>query len=113
MYASLITGPLRPDPSGEAARLYRERIIPTARRDFRGYRGMYVLTDPASREGLTIALYDTALFAELPRGEKLKMLPLYVRWIEAGIASGERYDGPWYNVGSPADLAALDRYLTP
>jgi len=35
------------------------------------------------------------------------------RWIEGGIASGERYDGPWFNVGSPADLAALDRYLTP
>jgi MurNAc alpha-1-phosphate uridylyltransferase len=60
-----------------------------------------------------IALYDTALFSELPRGEKLKMLPLYLRWIERGIASGERYDGPWFNVGSPAELAALDRYLSP
>jgi MurNAc alpha-1-phosphate uridylyltransferase len=58
-----------------------------------------------------IALYDTALFAELPRGEKLKMLPLYRRWIEDGLASGERYDGPWFNVGSPADLATLDQYL--
>ena len=58
-----------------------------------------------------IALYDTALFAELPRGVKLKMLPLFERWIRAGIASGERYDGPWANVGTPADLAALDRAL--
>ena len=58
-----------------------------------------------------IALYDTALFAELPRGVKLKMLPLYQRWIREGIVSGERYDGPWANVGTPADLAALDASL--
>jgi MurNAc alpha-1-phosphate uridylyltransferase len=58
-----------------------------------------------------IALYDRALFDELPRGVKLKMLPLFERWIRAGIASGERYDGPWANVGTPADLAALDHAL--
>jgi MurNAc alpha-1-phosphate uridylyltransferase len=58
-----------------------------------------------------IALYDRALFEELPRGRKLKMLPLYQRWIGAGIASGERYDGPWANVGTPADLEALDARL--
>jgi MurNAc alpha-1-phosphate uridylyltransferase len=82
--------------------------------DFRLAAGSLMLHGHAQRLTFgNIALYDTALFAELPRGEKLKMLPLYVRWIEAGIASGERYDGPWYNVGSPVDLAALDRYLTP
>jgi len=59
-----------------------------------------------------IALYDTALFGELPRGVKLKMLPLFERWISAGIASGERYDGPWANVGTPAELAALDHALS-
>jgi len=58
-----------------------------------------------------VALYDATLFAELPRGVKLKMLPLYQRWIGAGIVSGERYDGPWANVGTPADLAALDHRL--
>ena len=39
------------------------------------------------------------------------MLPLYRRWIGLGIVSGERYDGPWANVGTPADLAALDATL--
>jgi MurNAc alpha-1-phosphate uridylyltransferase len=58
-----------------------------------------------------IALYDRALFAELQSGVKLKMLPLYQRWIAAGLVSGERYDGPWANVGTPADLAALDASL--
>ena len=58
-----------------------------------------------------IGLYDTALFRGLPRGVKLRMLPLYQEWIARGIVSGERYDGPWANVGTPADLAALDASL--
>ena len=58
-----------------------------------------------------IALYDTALFAELPRRTKLKMLPLFHDWIRRGIASGERFDGRWANVGTPADLAELDASL--
>ena len=58
-----------------------------------------------------IAVYDTALFAGLPRGVKAKMLPLFQEWIARGIASAERYDGPWANVGTPADLTALDAQL--
>ena len=60
-----------------------------------------------------IGLYDTALFRELPRGVKLKLLPLYRDWIARGWVSGERFNGPWANVGTPSDLAALDRSLAP
>ena len=59
-----------------------------------------------------IAIYDTALFRELPRGTRLKLLPFFRDWIARGWVSGERFDGPWANVGTPADLAALDRLLT-
>jgi MurNAc alpha-1-phosphate uridylyltransferase len=59
-----------------------------------------------------IGLYDTALFRELPRGVKLKLLPLYHDWIGRGLVSGERYDGPWANVGTPAELSDLDARLT-
>jgi len=51
------------------------------------------------------------MFRDLPRGVKLRMLPLYHAWIAARIVTGERYDGPWANVGTPADLAALDASL--
>jgi MurNAc alpha-1-phosphate uridylyltransferase len=58
-----------------------------------------------------IGLYDTALFRELPRGAKLKLLPLFCDWITRGWVSGERFDGPWANVGTPAELDALDQGL--
>jgi len=58
-----------------------------------------------------IGLHDTALFAELPRFTRLKMLPLWQEWIRRGWVSGEIYAGPWANIGTPADLAALDARL--
>jgi MurNAc alpha-1-phosphate uridylyltransferase len=58
-----------------------------------------------------IGLYDTALFHDLRPGVRAAMLPLYREWIAAGLVSGERYDGPWANVGTPTELAALDASL--
>ena len=58
-----------------------------------------------------IALYRTSLFRELPRGEKLKMLPQYQQWIREGWASGELFTGCWANVGTPDDLTRLDELL--
>ena len=47
----------------------------------------------------------------LPRGEKIRMLPLYRDWIARGWVSGERYDGVWANVGTPDELRELDVQL--
>jgi len=58
-----------------------------------------------------IGVYDMALFRDLPRGVKLRMLPLYREWIAAGLVSGERFAGRWANIGTPAELAALDASL--
>ena len=58
-----------------------------------------------------VALYRTALFRGLPRLEKLKILPLFRDWIARGWASGELYTGMWANVGTPDQLARLDRQL--
>jgi len=82
-------------------------------------RGDFALTgDRIARDGpalLTfgnIGVYDTALFQQLPRGVKHKLLPLYHEWIARGWVSGEHFTGLWSNVGTPADLAALDALVT-
>ncbi|MGF2508823.1 nucleotidyltransferase family protein, partial [Ralstonia pseudosolanacearum] len=59
-----------------------------------------------------IGLYDTRLFDGIAPGTRLAMTPLYRRAIAAGQATGERFDGPWENVGTPAQLAALDAALS-
>ena len=58
MYASLVTGVVKPDKIDEASGIYRDRIIPLAR-EYPGFIGVYALTDRASGHGLTIALYET------------------------------------------------------
>jgi MurNAc alpha-1-phosphate uridylyltransferase len=59
-----------------------------------------------------IGLHDTALFRELPRGVPLRLLPLWHEWMACGLVSGECFEGAWANIGTPADLAALDAQLT-
>lgn len=68
----------------------------------------------AGRPQLTfgnIALYRSALFEALPRGEKIRMLPLFRDWIGRSWVSGEYYGGSWANIGTPDELARLDGLL--
>ena len=58
-----------------------------------------------------IGLHDMALFRDLPRGVPLRLLPMWHDWMARGLVSGECFDGAWANVGTPADLAALDAQL--
>ncbi len=58
-----------------------------------------------------IGLYDRRMFADLPPGTRRALTPYYRDTIAAGRASGELYEGIWENVGTPAQLAALDRTL--
>jgi len=79
--------------------------------DFGLVDGRLTLDGPDRRTYGNIALYRTELFAELPPGQKLQILPLYRAWIARGWVSGEYYAGPWANVGTADELARLDRKL--
>ncbi len=58
-----------------------------------------------------IGLYDTRMFRDLPRGARRALTPYYRETIASGLASGELYEGLWENVGTPAQLQALDQRL--
>jgi MurNAc alpha-1-phosphate uridylyltransferase len=58
-----------------------------------------------------IGIYDTRMFAGLPRGTRRALTPYYRAAIAAGRASGEVFRGRWENVGTPTQLEALDRAL--
>jgi N-acetyl-alpha-D-muramate 1-phosphate uridylyltransferase len=58
-----------------------------------------------------IGLYDTRMFRDLTRGTKRALTPYYRETIAQRRASGELYEGRWENVGTPAQLAALDEVL--
>lgn len=58
-----------------------------------------------------IGVYDTRMFRSLPRGTARALTPYYRESIAAGRASGELFEGRWENVGTPAQLEALDRQL--
>lgn len=71
---------------------------------------------PIHGERLTfgnIGLYDTRLFAGIAAGTRVPMTPYYRAAIAAGTASGERFDGRWENVGTPAQLAELNASIAP
>jgi MurNAc alpha-1-phosphate uridylyltransferase len=79
--------------------------------DFALADGMLSLDGPLRLTFGNVALYRKVLFQDLPRGEKRALLPLYREWIGRGWASGEPYTGTWANVGTPDELAQLDRLL--
>ena len=60
-----------------------------------------------------IAVFHPALFREIAPGTALKLFPWAYRFVDEGRVTGEHYRGPWDNIGTPDQLAALDRRLTP
>jgi MurNAc alpha-1-phosphate uridylyltransferase len=59
-----------------------------------------------------IALYHPSLFDGVAAGVPLKLFPWAYRFVEAGRVSGEHYRGSWANLGTPEQLAELDRALS-
>jgi N-acetyl-alpha-D-muramate 1-phosphate uridylyltransferase len=59
-----------------------------------------------------IAVFHPAVFRQIAPGTSLKLFPWVYRFVEDGRVTGEHYRGPWDNVGTAAQLAALDMRLS-
>jgi heme-degrading monooxygenase HmoA len=67
MYARVTTMQPRQGLAGEAAKIFRESVIPAAQQQM-GFRGAMLLEDPASGRGTSITLWETE--ADLMAGEE-------------------------------------------
>jgi N-acetyl-alpha-D-muramate 1-phosphate uridylyltransferase len=59
-----------------------------------------------------IGVFHPVMFRDVAPGTSLKLFPWTYRFVDEGRVSGEHYRGPWDNVGTAAQLAALDRRLS-
>ncbi len=58
-----------------------------------------------------IAVFHPRVFDGVPRARVLKLFPWAYTLADAGRMTGSRFIGAWDNVGTPEQLAALDRRL--
>jgi MurNAc alpha-1-phosphate uridylyltransferase len=59
-----------------------------------------------------IAVFHPEPFRAIAAGTRLKLFPWMYGFVGEGRVTGERYGGPWDNVGTAEQLAALDRRLS-
>lgn len=80
-----------------------------AKGDF-GFEGGRMTDSGSKYTYANIGLFTARFFAGRTAG-RFPLAPLMFEWIRRGKVSGELYEGPWHNIGTPAQLAALDREL--
>lgn len=114
-FASLVAhaGRIAADPARCAAHFVLVENPPWHAGGDMGLRDGLVTRDGPRLTYGNIAVFHPALFAEIAPGTRLKLFPWMYRFVDAGRVSGERYAGPWDNVGTAEQLAALDRRLSP
>ena len=59
-----------------------------------------------------IAVFHPEIFHGIAPNVPLKLFPWLYRFVDEGRVSGELFSGTWENIGTPAQLADLDRRLT-
>lgn len=99
------------DPARRAAHFVLVGNPPFHPRGDMGLEGGLVRRDGPRLTYANIAVFHPALFAGIEPGTHLKLFPWAYRFVDEGRVTGERFDGAWENLGTPAQLAELDRRL--
>lgn len=100
------------DPQGHAA-----HFVLVDNPDYHPQGDMALVAGRVARDGprltyANIAAFHPAPFREIAPGTALRLFPWAYRLVDEGRVTGERYAGPWDNVGTPGQLAALNRRLS-
>jgi len=76
-----------------------------------GLMGGFVTRDGPRLTYGNIGVFHPHMFDGIVPGTWMKLFPWAYRFVDEGRVSGERFAGDWDNVGTPAQLAALDERL--
>lgn len=74
------------------------------------------ITPPLQETKLTfsgIGVYHQSLFADLVVGEPAKLAPLMRSAMAKNQVFGEKYTGPWHDIGTPQRLYELNQFYDP
>jgi MurNAc alpha-1-phosphate uridylyltransferase len=100
------------DPAGRAAHFVLVDNPPWHRDGDMGLAdGRVVRQGPRLTYG-NIAVFHPRIFRDIAPGTWLKLFPWAYRFVDEGRVTGEHFRGPWDNIGTPAQLAALDQRLS-
>lgn len=99
------------DPQGHAAHFVLVDNPPWHAKGDMGLEGGRVTRRGPTLTYANISLFHDSLFDDVAPGTRLALFPWAYRLVEAGRVTGERFTGAWDNVGTPSQLAALDRRL--
>lgn len=93
MYASVATAQTQPGKADEFLDIWRNSIAPAAKK-LPGFKGAYVLTNPDTGKGMSVALYETEADAKAAQtsGKFQELVAMVASTIVAGSVVREVYE---------------------
>ncbi len=100
------------DPQARAAHFVLVDNPPWHAKGDMGLDGALVVRGGPALTYANISVFHPALFDGIAAGTRIALFPWAYRFVDERRVTGERFAGEWDNVGTPAQLEALDRRLS-